>query len=359
MSSPAGPRFILLLLLLPAPLHAQFVRGQVFGTGHRPLQGALVEVHDSADRPVQSVLTSPSGAWQVIVPAPGHYRYRVAAIGYQPQPYTMINVPMEGVIATDVVLVATAIRLPDLIALERNRYCGKKSLSDDLFGRVLESAHTALQIIEKTIETHQLMFEVAVINSRTLYGSVLNYVVADTVVQPLASWPVASINPDTLRAVGFSRTLVSGDEGTREYYGPDARVLFADWFLDSHCYTLDKPKKKGNNDTLTVRFAPAHKSRRTDVAGQLLLDAHDLSLLQFSFTLTNLPGWMPEDASGGNMQFSRLASGLWMTRNWAIWAPIAAVSRSRHLGVGGVQESYGWVVKVTPSDSVGSAPPAL
>ena len=58
-----------------------------------------------------------------------------------------------------------------------------------------------------------------------------------------------------------------------------------------------------------------------DVAGELVLDAHNLALLQFSFTLRNLPNWMPDEAAGGDMEFSPLESGLWMTKSWAIWAP--------------------------------------
>jgi len=347
-----------LVLLLPSSLAAQFIRGQVFGTGHHVLIGALVEVRDSADLPVRSILTSPIGAFRIAVPVPGRYRYRVAAIGYQPLPFQTVDVPAEGLIVPDVVLAAMTMRLPDLVAIGRNRYCGKSGLSDELFGRLLESVHTALQIIEATIESRQVGFEVARINTRTLYGTFNNFVVADTIVQPLAVWPVRSIDPDTLREVGFSRTLVAGDEGTREYYGPDARVLFADWFLDGHCFTLDKPNKKHPSDSLHVRFAPAHKTRLTDVAGELVLDAHDLALLEYTFTLTNLPKWMPEDAAGGEMQFRQLPSGLWMVRNWAIWAPAAGMNPyDRRLSVAGLVETYGWVVKVVTGDSTTTIPP--
>lgn len=304
------------------------------------------------------VLTSASGAFQIVAPSPGRYQYRVAAIGFQPRPPALIDVPADGLVLPDIVLATTLLRLPDLVAVGRGRFCGKSGLADDTFSQLLESAHSALQIMETTIESRQVAFQVAVINTSTLYGAIMNVEVADTFVQPLTRWPVQSIAPDTLRLVGFGRLLEPGVEATREYYGPDARVLFSDWFLDSHCFTVDKPKKKGPTDSLYLRFAPSRKSKLIDVSGELVLDARNLALLQFSFRLTNLPNWMPDEAAGGYMEFSRLDSGLWMTRTWAIWAPRAGIAPGRgRLSVAGIVEKYGWVTKVfSGSDTIVIAP---
>jgi carboxypeptidase family protein len=335
------------LVVAPALLPAQTVRGRVLDQASRPLVGALVELRDTSGRSIKIVLTAASGGFLIDAPSPGRYRYRVAAIGYQPQPPRLIDVPANGLQLPDVLLATMAMRLPDLVALGHGRYCSKNSPTDETFDRVLESAHTALQIMEAALNERRVAFEVGIIHTRTLYGTFANFAVADTVVEPLARWPVLSIDPDTLRAFGFSRELSPGDEGTREYYGPDARVLFADWFLESHCFTVDKPKKNHSADTLHVRYAPAHGSKRVDVAGELVLDAHNLALLQFSFKLRNLPNWMPDEAAGGDMEFSPLKSGLWMTKSWAIWAPIAGVGgRSGRLTVSGQLETYGFVTKV-------------
>src|SRR5262249_33694433 len=156
-----------------------------------------------------------------------------------------------------------------------------------------ESAHTALQVMEATVANRTMGFQVGIVHTRTIYGGFANYIIADTVVQPLFRWPVLSLDPDTLRMVGFGRTRVPGDENTREYYGPDDRVLFSDWFLDSHCFSVDKPKK-GETDSIRLRFTPAKKTKMVDVAGDLVLDAKDLALLQFSFYFKNLPNWMPD-----------------------------------------------------------------
>jgi hypothetical protein len=327
-------------------MHAQTVRGRVVDAGHHPLIGALIELRDSSSRSVGIVLTSPTGVFVVDVARPGRYQYRVAAIGFQPRPFSPIVVPPDGLVLPDVILQAMSMRLPDLVAVGRGKFCGKSGIADDVFSRILESAHTALQIIETTINQQTVRFEVARIHTRTLFGAYNNFEIADTVLAPMAVWPVQSIDPDTLRVVGFGRLLEPGNENSREYYGPDARVLFSDWFLDGHCFTVDKPKKHQPADTLHVRFTPARKTRLIDAAGELVLDAHNLALLQFSFTLTNLPKWMPDDAAGGEMQFSQLTSGLWVTRSWAIWAPIGGISPSRRISVAGQIETYGWVARV-------------
>ncbi len=171
-------------------------------------------------------------------------------------------------------------RLPDLLAVSRGRYCGRKGLSDETFGRLLESAHSALDIIAATIRSRELRFTVTEIRTRTLYSAMGGITSADTTTLPLLAWPVQSIDPDSLRVFGFSREVRPGDPATRVYYGPDPRVLFADWFLDGHCFSL--AHFKAGDDTLHVRFVPARKDKLVDISGELLLDAHHLALLQFS-----------------------------------------------------------------------------
>ncbi len=350
-------RWTVLLLALPWSLAAQVVRGRIVDAGHTPLLGALVELRDSAGHSLGTALTSATGAFGFVAPRPGVYQYRVAAIGYRPRPPTAITVPDSGVVLPDVTLDRMIVHLPDIIAAGRGKYCGRSGLADDRYSRFLESAHTALEIIQKTIEGGQVGFQVAVVTTRTIFGGINNVEVADTSFQPLSKWPVQSIDPDTLRVVGFSRLLDPGDENTRWYYGPDPRVLFSDWFLESHCFTLDQPNRKRGVDTLRLRFAPARKSALVDIAGELVLDAHDLSLLQFSFTMKNLPKWMPEDAAGGNMDFARMGGGLWITRSWAMWAPSAGVSMiDRRISVSGQLETHGWVVRVTGRNAAPTGP---
>jgi hypothetical protein len=338
--------------LVPGLVAAQSLRGRVLDQTRHPLIGALIEVRDSAGRPLPTTVTAASGGFMVPLPGPGSYRYRVAAIGFVPRPFETVRIPADGLVLADLVLQTMTMRLPDLIAVGGNRHCGKSGVSDDIFSRVLESAHTALDVMEATIRSHQVSFEVARINTRTQYGILTNFEVADTTLQTMSRWPIQSIEPDTLRLLGFGRLLAPGDENTREYYGPDARVLFSDWFLETHCFKIDRPDRRHPSDSLHLRFAPARKSKIIDISGDLVLDPHNLSLLQFTFTHTNLPNWMPDGSAGGEMQFTRLKSGLWIARTWAIWAPAPAFGfDSRRYLVAGDVETHGWVLRVMGPDS--------
>ncbi len=339
------------------PISAQTIRGRVVDEAGRGVYDALIEVRDPAGHVLRTSLTTPSGVFSAAVASPGPYLYRVAAIGFEPVPLRRVTVPATGLDLGDIRLQPMAMRLADLVAVAHGRFCGSKQPAGVLFDRVLNAAHSALDIMQSTVTSGAVRFTVARIHTRTTYGSYNNYVVADTTVQPLSRWPIESIDPDTLQAVGFGRTLEPGNEATREYYGPDQRVLFAPWFLDTHCYSVTKPKKHASADTLHLRFVPAHKSHQIDVEGELSLDAHDLALLAFSFTFTNLPSWMPSGFAGGDMQFARLPSGLWIARSWEIWAPLTGISYDRHFSVAGEVETYGWVVKTFPSDSAPSVAP--
>ncbi len=335
-----------LLCAAPLMLSAQTVRGRTIdaATG-QPLVGALVQLRDATGRMLQSTLTPPSGIFVLTAPEPGTYQYRIAAIGYQPTGPRIVTVTAAGSTVGDIRLAPTAMRLPDLLAVSHGRYCGRKSLSDDIFGRLLESAQSALEIIAETIRDRRLRFSVMEIRTQTRYGAMGGITIADTTRLPLLSWPVQSIDPDSLRVYGFSRELNPGDPSTRMYYGPDPRVLFAEWFLDGHCFSLDK--YKAGDDTLRIKFVPAHKTGLVDVAGELLLDAHHLALLQFSFSHQNLPKWATPDAAGGDMRFVPLPSGLWMVATWEIWAPIEALPTGyRPAEMGGITEIRGSVTGV-------------
>lgn len=339
-------------------LQAQNVTGHVYGPGRRPLSSALVELQRVDGTSVQRVLSSATGGFLLTAPVPGTYRYRVAAIGYRPLAPAPVTVPAAGVIVPDVTLQAVSVRLPDLVAVAGNRFCGRQRANSAIFDGFLQAAHTALDVMETSVTSHVIAFTVARIDSRSVYGAYTNFETADTTIQPLARWPIVSIDLDTLRIYGFGRLLQPGNENSREYYGPDARVLFSSWFLDSHCFTIDKPNRKHPSDSLHLRFAPARKSKLIDISGELVLDAHTLALLQMSFEHQNLPRWMSVGQAGGNMEFSPMPSGLWVTRTWQLWAPLGGQGPDGRMEVRGEVERYGWVIQTFEGDSARVRQPA-
>jgi Carboxypeptidase regulatory-like domain len=345
---------VALALLLAGPLAAQQLRGRIVdahtGAG---INAALAELRDSAGRSLGITLASPSGGFVLTAPVPGWYFLRVAAIGYARRPLQPVQVPVGGVTVAPVALEPTVLRLRDLLAIAHNTYCGKRSLSDEVFGRLLESARNALDIIDATIASHQYVFLTRMIHSRTTFGLALDTQRADTTWELLTQWPVESIDPDTLRAVGFERSVVRDGARFVEFYGPDPRVLFSGWFLDDHCFKLGKVSR-GGQDTLRITFTPARKAKRVDISGELVLDAHNLALLALQYTHENLPKWMKKHSAGGTMTFLPQASGLWITTRWALWGPIEGDSwfDPSHPQMAGMSERSGQVIRVMPADSV-------
>jgi hypothetical protein len=356
--STRGPIAALLFLLLsgPSALSAQVVRGRVLDTLGVAVPGALVELSRPGGGSVASGITSPTGVFLLTVSGAGSYRLRVAAIGFLPRTGISMNVGGGAVSIPDIVLRPTAVTLPELEVVAHQRFCGNTGVSDRVFSQLLESARTALQVIEATIRSQQVAFVVKLVNTKIYYGRVQNLSVADTTLAPLASWPVQSIDLDSLQQFGFSRTRVKRDEGSRVYYGPDARVMFAPWFLDNHCFALDRVDR--GTDTLHLRFTPRGKPKEVDIQGELVLDRRTLALYRLTFSHVGLPHWIPDQGSGGEMQFVRLPSGLWVTWSWAIWAPIAGISVGSDTPfLAGLAEARGWVERMVGTAAADSTHP--
>jgi hypothetical protein len=104
------------------------------------------------------------------------------------------------------------------------------------------------------------------------------------------------------------------------------QVMFSDWFLDSHCFTIDRKLSVG--DTVVIRFDPAGKPKHVDVSGNLVLDRASLTLRRFNYAFRNTPDGVPDRSAGGDMFFAELSPGLWVPTDWAIWAPLTKVERA-------------------------------
>ena len=344
------------LLLIAIPLSAQSVRGRaVDQETHAVIAGALVELRDSVDRPVARMLTSPTGAYLFAVGRSGRFAVRVAAIGYVPSQPVPINVSGAGVTVPDVPLLRAVFTLPDLVTAARSRACGLLELRHGTFGDVLESAHNALNIVDAAFDAGTLRFAVQLIRVTTFFGPGGGSF-ADTSSASIATWPIQSTDLDSLRTAGFAREPGADEPHGLIYYGPDARVLFADWFLDSHCFTLIIDRGTAAADSVRMHFEPRHAPKLVDISGDLVFDRATMSLRRLAFSHVNLPRGISEGAAGGMIEFDRWPSGLWLPTGWALWGPIerevmVRASLSGNLmvprrAVAGRAESRGKVIEV-------------
>jgi hypothetical protein len=312
--------------LAASPLRGQTIRGRlVDAANHVAVPGALAELRDEQGKVIQQAFSSPSGAFLFVASPNQRYLVRVAAIGFARHAAVRVTLGADPVVLPDIVLTAIVVTLPELRAMIGKRACGKSELNAETFGGLLESARTSLQLMDATLRSAQLGFETQTIHTITVKTARDSSRSSDTTAGVLHAWPVRSLSLDSLQAVGFQRAKTP-EEGTGHfYYGPDLQVLFSDWFLDTHCFTLDKNLSKG--DTVFIQFDPTGKQRNVDISGQLVLDRVSLTMRRLTYTHRNLPDGLPDRAAGGEMRFAEKSAGLWVPVDWAIWAPITKSQR--------------------------------
>lgn len=317
--------FLSLALVAPVHLSAQAVRARVLEEGGAPLPRALVELRRPDGTLAARTSAGRDGAFAVAAPAPGRYRLRVLAIGYSPYQSSFFELPGAGLPMTDVRLVRVTVTLADLEVLERSR-CGGGA--GTVLSRLLDGAATALDVMQANLAggdgfTSRLVTRQALATRRD------STIAADTSAVALVRWPLVSIDPDSIRVHGFMREgAVPGGTGYH-WFGPDVRVLFADWFLANHCFRVER---RGLGDsTIMLSFTPAAMGTHVDIAGTLVLDATTLALHRLTFDHRNLPAPLRSGSAGGEVTFAELGDG-WVPVSWRIFAPITTSDRRTVLG---------------------------
>lgn len=314
----------LLCCLLATPLAAQTVRGRVVDAAGTPIGGALVEWSDSVGHPMMRMLATSRGTFAFLVNRAGHYSLRVAAIGYLPVVGRPVAVVATDITLPDIALDRVVFRLPDLVAAGKSKACGLDELRSGTFADVLESAHTALQVADAAFDAQTIGFRVQLVRTTSFIGNP-NGSSVDTSIAVLSSWPLRSTDLDSLEQVGFAREPTASEPPGEIYYGPDARVLFSDWFLDSHCFALVVDKRGRSADSVRMRFTPRQKPKRVDLDGEMVFDRATMSLRRLEFRHVHLPDWVPAGSAGGSITFDRWPSGLWLSVAWSIRGPIEAM----------------------------------
>lgn len=316
---------VLLGVLSTASSQAQTIRGRVLDSvAHAPVSGALVEIRDSSARPIAQAITSQAGTFRIRLAQPGRVVVRVAAIGFRPHQFEPIDLTSSGVELPDLVLDRAIIALPDLVATGSKRSCKVSDTSATILGQLLANARNALQVIDGVWQSHAMQFDVESVHRMVLLPAKggEREVLADTTRRALQLWPIQSLPPDSLRSAGFGWATKTADGPGRVYWGPDLPVLFSDWFLASHCFSLTIAKQSKGAPQLHLKFEPEQKSKLVDISGDMVLDQATLALASLSYEHRNLPDEIPDGSAGGTMAFARLDNGAWVPTRWAIWAPI-------------------------------------
>ena len=346
------------LVLGASSLAAQQVLGRaVRNTDGTPLAEALIILLDDGGQERARTITSPSGSFELRAPRAGRYHLRILRIGQRGWETPPFDLAMEQISRPTIRAPDRPFELEELTAWARRPTCGVTLGDASVGAALLEAAQTALGLAEAEVATGRRIYATESYR-RTL--PVVGPPEDSVAIQgKLAGWPIQSAAPDSLRRTGF----VQGDwpppspmtaQAGPIYFGPDARVLFTDWFLGTHCISVDTRTGRSSDERTRVvaRFKPAKGTRNAAALnGWLEFDRAPLALRSLNFEFAARPRWAPKGSGGGEIRFARLPGGVWLPVQWSMRAPVPKVAGDGHsYRFFGVVETGGRVTAVRRPD---------
>jgi hypothetical protein len=299
--------FPLFLAMLATPLAAQTVRGVVVDAEARPVAGMVVSLHGSADGAARAGgLTGADGRFSIRARAPGRYTLRAERIGYQ-----RVETPVEVADGETVEVRLTAAVEAFVLAplqVETDERCVVRPGVGLQAYELWQQAATALRatalaqdqaLVEYTVRTYSSELVGARSRRRT------------DPPRRVTGSPFQTLEPAALARHGYMRENGS----SFAFYGPDARVLLSDEFLDTHCLYVRR-----DGDEVGVAFEPVDGRTAVDIHGVLWLNARTGELREVEYKYTGVAAGGRASSSGGRIEFQRQRSGAWIVSRWYIRA---------------------------------------
>ena len=333
------------LVLSVSSLAAQQVLGRaVRDTDGTPLEEALIILLDDWGQERARTTTSPTGGFELRAPGAGRYRLRILRIGQRGWETPPFDLAMEQIPRPRVGVPDRPFELQELTTWARRPNCGVTLGDASVGAALLEVAQAALGLAEAEIAMGQRSYATETYQRTVpLVGPPEDSV---AIQGKLAGWPIQSATPDSLRRTGFVQgdwpppsPMSGGRQEGPTYFGPDARVLFTDWFLGTHCISVDTRTGRSDERTgVVARFKPAKDTRNAAALnGWLEFDRTSLALRSLNFEFAARPRWAPKGSGGGEIRFARLPGGVWLPVRWSMRAPVPKVAgdgfRYRFFGV--------------------------
>jgi len=343
------------------------VQGQLLdaGTGS-PVEGALVLLLAEGGEEIGGYLTNQAGRFLIQARGPGTFFLRAERIGYETTDSDPFSMEAGQRVAMELRVAQTAIELEG-IEVEGSQRCVVRPGEGMQLAAVWDEARKALTVQDWTEREGSYRFQVERYErdlDRT--GMVVESETRETrsgvVGNPIRSLPAADLLTN-----GFIR---AGEDGSYQYFGPDAAVLLSDEFLDTHCFRLTRdPDRYGE---IGLGFEPVRRGGIPDIEGTLWLDAERARLQVLEYRYTWAPWEAVRGVGRGQVEFENLPSGAWVIRRWWIRMPLAAMDMSMGLmqrtdGVRlvGFKEVGGGILRFTSldlatrQDSTLQAPPGV
>ena len=293
-------------LLAGVPLRAQAVRGVVVEAGtSRPVAGVLVALYPESGGPAaDGALTAADGRFSLQAP-PGRYTLRAEGVGYRTASAAVELV--DG--RTAQVRLETAAKtfvLPVVEVTAQTRCVVRPGAGMQAY-ELWQQAAVALRATALAQERGLVRYTV-----RTWHTEGMRRGRRRDPPRRVTGKPFQTLAPAEAARHGYRRE--EGD--TLSFYGPDARVLLSDEFLDAHCLYVQL--QGGRPGEIGVAFEPAGGGAGVDIRGTLWLDGLSGELRSVDYEYTGLEDGSRGTPSGGSVEFRRMESGAWVVSRWRI-----------------------------------------
>ncbi len=304
-------------IVAACPLDAQIVRGNVteIGSG-RALAGVLVSILDDRGGVAVAALSDEDGLFELRAPAPGTYVLEAKRIGVRQVRFPAFTLAEGEAIRHDVVLDPIPVVL-DRVRVTGRSSCVQRPQENERTAALWEDARAALRATVLTRQTASATDSVVRfmrkldVNTWKVLFEQRNKVPASL------DKPFQSLAAQDLSSNGYVRV---SDDGSTNYYAPDAEALLSDAFLADHCFRVEQ----GTGDHRThvgLAFQPVRGRETPDIRGVLWLDKATAELRSLDFTYTWLPFDLRSRDYGGTVSFFRTSSGRWIVWSWRIRTP--------------------------------------
>ncbi|HUQ84188.1 MAG TPA: carboxypeptidase regulatory-like domain-containing protein [Gemmatimonadaceae bacterium] len=304
---------------LSAPLEAQVIRGAVTErTTSSPVAGVLLSVLDSAGATVVQSLSDDKGAFEIRLPGAGRYTVDAKRIGVR-----RLQLPQFAISAGETRRVDIDVEpLPAVLSSVNVRgrtSCVRNPETNRQTAALWEDARAALSASVITRKLSEGKSDTIVRFERKLDAQTWR-VLYETRRSMSVSMdhPFRSLPAEVLSVGGYVNV---NQDGSTDYYAPDAEVLLSDTFLQDHCFKIQGANNVDHPGHVGLAFQPVPEHTKPDIKGVLWLDAKTSELRSLEFTYTWLPHETRPSDYGGVVSFFNLPGGKWIVRSWRIRMP--------------------------------------
>jgi len=330
---------------------AQTVQGQLVDRSTLvPVEGALALLLNEDGEEIIGVLTNAAGRFILRAPGPGTFTVKTDRIGYASVLSEPFSLEAPQILGLRLETAETAIELMG-IRVEGKQQCVIRPEEGLEVARVWEEARKALTVQDWTEREGLYRFQL-VVYQRDMDPSARVIEAENRQVKSgVSRSPIQSLPAADLMENGFIRPL---DDGSLEYYGPDANVLLSDIFLDTHCFRLTTDPEQPS--AVGLAFEPVRRGGVRDVLGTLWLDKGTGALQYLEYGYTWSEYHETQGLARGRVEFEGLPNGSWIVRKWWIRMPRLAKDLSRAGGgrsgvsVSGIREVGGEIGQISTLD---------